>query len=93
MSRALLALKAAPPAETRSNMAYKGVKAQVPGKPGKTETKFPIHSKNQAADAMARMNQAKPPLTGPQKHRVASAAMRAIGHSTPAIKRILGSTK
>lgn len=73
-------------------MAFQGITAKKPSGKG-TEKKFPIHSASQAADALARMNQAKPPLTGPQRHRIASEALKYIGHKTPAIKRILGGTK
>lgn len=50
----------------------------VGGKP-----KFPIPDKAHAKAALARLNQAKPPLTAEQKARVRARAYRVLGHKPP----------
>jgi hypothetical protein len=67
------------------------VKVKVKG--GRTQKKFPIKSPAQARNAMARLNQAKPALSSAQKQSVARAARATLGHTTPAIKRVLGGSK
>jgi hypothetical protein len=55
------------------------------------EYKFPVKTLGQAHAAMSRLNQAKPALPPAMKKHVARRAKAKLGHSTEAIKRILGS--
>lgn len=54
------------------------------------ERKFPVTTKGEARNAMARLNQAKPQLTPDQKKTVARAVEKKLGHSTEQTRKILG---
>ena len=54
--------------------------------------KFPVDTKGEARNAMARMNQAKPKLKLSQKKKIARAVERKLGHSTEKTRQILGSS-
>lgn len=54
------------------------------------KSKFPVGSKGEARNAMARLSEAKPPLTPAQKKAVARAVEKELGHSTPQTRKILG---
>lgn len=43
------------------------------------KAKFPIPDKSHAANALARLNQAKPPLSSAQKAKVRAKAQRVLG--------------
>jgi len=47
------------------------------------KSKFPIPDKAHARAALARLNQAKPPLTPEQKARVRARAYHMLGHKPP----------
>lgn len=50
------------------------------------EGKFPIPDKAHAVAALARIDQARPPLSSGQKAKVRAKARRVLGHATPATK-------
>jgi hypothetical protein len=54
----------------------------VGGKP-----KYPMPDKAHARVALARLNQASPPLTASQKARVKARAARILGHKTASMKK------
>jgi hypothetical protein len=58
----------------------KSAVVKQPGKPD-SEQKFPIPDKAHAKAALARINQAKPPLTPSQKAAVRAKANRVLGKS------------
>ena len=47
------------------------------------EPKYPMPDKAHARNALARLNQAKPPLTPAQKAKVKARAYRILGHKPP----------
>jgi hypothetical protein len=71
-----------------SNNRKKGTVVLV--KAGEREYKYPIGDKGEARNAMARLNQAKPPLPTAIKKHVARVAKSVLGKETEAIKRIFG---
>ena len=48
--------------------------------------KFPMPDKAHARNALARLNQAKPPLTASQKAKIRARARRILGHTTASMK-------
>jgi hypothetical protein len=48
------------------------------------QAKFPMPDKAHARNALARLNQAKPPLTPAQKAKVKARAYRILGHKPAA---------
>lgn len=54
----------------------------VGGKP-----KFPMPDAAHARNALARLNQAKPPLTASQKAKVRARARRILGHKTASMAK------
>ena len=49
--------------------------------------KFPMPDKAHARNALARLNQAKPPLTPAQKAKIRARAARILGHKTDSMKK------
>ena len=49
--------------------------------------KFPMPDKAHARNALARLNQAKPPLTPAQKATIRARAARILGHKTASMKK------
>lgn len=48
--------------------------------------KFPMPDKAHARNALARLNQARPPLTASQKAKIRARARRILGHTTASMK-------
>ena len=62
----------------RAKSAVIHVKKRTPGGKIVTEHKFPINDKGHARAALARLGQAKPPLTATQKAKVRAKAYQVL---------------